>query len=360
MSIPTKTYVIIGGTGSLGTALAHRLSGTGSNCRVVVAARSERPIVEARRAYNSDVAVEFVDVRDPASIRDLLWRARPNVIVLAAAIKHIDLAEANVSECVRTNVTGVENVIRAVVEYVQTAPWGSRLTHLINISTDKACMPVNAYGMSKALGERLIIEAAHKYAGMCVFLNVRYGNVLTSSGSILPFFHSIVCGAGACAGSQKTAPAPPQAVLPLTDPNMTRFFMTLDASIALILRCIQHGRSGETWVSPAVSMRVGDIAEYFHELSGHAVPVVVVGTRPGEKMHETLVSALEAKRVYVQNVFNSKYYVIRPLFMNETGSGPGVPEGMCGAYRSDTVQVLSRSETFTLLHGVFLDQEDKL
>lgn len=275
--LSNKRVLILGGTGSLGTALISAWTGSRRENRILSLSRSERYVVEMRRRFvESAHCVEFQvgDVRDSKCLQRALCTFAPHVVVYAAALKHIDVCERQTRESILTNVLGMQNL----AALVGAAP---SVECVVYVSTDKACLPINTYGLCKALGERIAVETAA--VSDKKFLSVRYGNVLSSSGSVIPLFESQGSG--------------PAAAITLTDPRMTRFFMKMDQCVRLIETAVLHGRSGETWVSPTISMRVQDIAAYFAYRYGK--PVAVTGLRLGEKLHETLISADERMRTRV-------------------------------------------------------------
>lgn len=237
------------------------------------------------------------DVRDLSRVADVIRQHKPNTVIIAAALKQVDTCELSPSESVATNLIGTQNVIEAI----NTAPPHvvSLLQSVLFVSTDKACSPVNVYGACKALSERLVTSQARTGISSVRYVVVRYGNVLESRGSIIPLFKH------QAAHAQH---------LTVTDPDMTRFVMTLDDSVDLIERALKDGESGVTWIPRLPSMRIGDLAEIFSERSGK--PVRVIGLRPGEKKHEDLINESESART----TLFGQHYLIGPAF--EAGSGP--------------------------------------
>ncbi len=229
------------------------------------------------------------DIRDVKRVKDVIRQASPRTIIIAAALKQVDTCELSPSESVATNLLGTQNVITAVNDM---DPMG--LHSILFVSTDKACSPVNVYGMCKAISERIITSQCGTDSRRR-WLAVRYGNVLESRGSIIPLFKHQV-EHGEC--------------LTVTDPDMTRFIMTLDDSVTLILAALAGGASGETWVPKPPAMKIGDLAKIFSERFGK--PIKVIGLRPGEKMHESLINESESSRTGPDD---AKYYhVIGPAF----------------------------------------------
>jgi UDP-glucose 4-epimerase len=215
------------------------------------------------------------DIRDLSRVKNVLRQTNPNFVLLAAALKQVDTCEKSPSESIQTNILGIDNVVEAVISMSQQL---SELEGVLMVSTDKACAPTNVYGMSKAISER-IVTSAHLRDKSIKFMGVRYGNVLESRGSIIPLFRH---------QSQSTK------VLTVTHKEMTRFIMTLDQSIDLIEATILGANSGEIWLPRLNSMKIVDLAEIFAEL--YECQIEVTGVRPGEKLHEELVSETESLR----------------------------------------------------------------
>jgi UDP-N-acetylglucosamine 4,6-dehydratase len=276
-----QKIVIIGGTGSLGHCLMRRMY---YDNEMSIYSRDELKQWEMKRHFPE---TRFIvgDVRDEVAVKRMLHSVKPDVVIIAAALKHVDVCEENPQESMKTNISGTENVLRAVEEL------DTDVTTLF-VSTDKACSPVNVYGMCKALAERLVSERSSASLNT-KFLSVRYGNVINSRGSIIPLF-------------MRQAIDPTIPAFTVTEKGMTRFFMTLDESVDLIQHAIVHGKSGELWVPRLRSATIDDLAAIFAERYGK--PVVYSGIRPGEKIHESLVNIAESMRT----AWNGTYYVISP------------------------------------------------
>lgn len=292
-----SSYLIIGGTGSLGKKLINRLI---ENHKVAVYSRDESKHWTIRNEFQgnptkSNFAIKnlnfFVgDIRDKNRLQDVIRQVKPSRIIIAAALKHVDTCEYSPTESIATNVLGTQCVLDAINESIYAQDC---VRDVLFVSTDKACAPVNSYGMCKALSERLITSQALSVIPLHrKYYVVRYGNVLESRGSIIPLFKY---------------QAENSSCLTVTDPNMTRFVMTLDQSVDLILNTFTRGTSGETWIPRLPAMKIGDLAEIFSEISGK--PINIIGHRPGEKMHEDLINESESSRVYETC---DKHYVIRP------------------------------------------------
>lgn len=296
-----EKYLIIGGTGSLGRKLIERLL---PDAEVAVYSRDEakhwtirNELLTGPLATRLTSLRFFVgDVRDPSRVRDVLRQYAPTTVIVAAALKQVDTCELSPTESVLTNLIGTQNVVAAVNEM------SSPPLKVLFVSTDKACSPVNVYGMCKAISERVVTSQAKGQQPNAVptFLAVRYGNVLESRGSIVPLFK--YQGEHGCC-------------LTITDPDMTRFLMTLDDSVDLIQKALEFGISGETWIPRLPSMRVGDLAEVFAEK--YEKPIKVIGLRPGEKKHEDLINESESTRT--RKLQPAKYYIIGPAY--DAGSG---------------------------------------
>jgi UDP-glucose 4-epimerase len=307
-----RTIVVTGGTGSLGQALVRRLldGGRGSPGRVVVFSRDEAKqhamrleLQQISRAtddliyHDSErrVAFRIGDVRDLHAVGAVL--AGADVVVHAAAMKQVPTAEYFPYEAVQTNVGGAENVVRAIREQrlaVQV---------VVGVSTDKACQPVNVMGMTKAIAER-IFGVANLTLPATRFVGVRYGNVLASRGSVIPLFQDQIRAGGP---------------VTITSPDMTRFLLPLERAVEAVLDALEGAAAGENWVPRAPSARIVDVAAAL--IGGREVPTRIIGIRPGEKVHEALVSAEEGLRT----VDRGDYLVIRsilPELRGGTDAGP--------------------------------------
>lgn len=333
-----KRVLITGGTGSLGKVLTRRiLSGeAGQVEKLIVFSRDEAKQHYMRVEYESSRAVtdeiiyhnfqrllEFRigDVRDFSSLASALHDA--DIVVNAAAMKQVPTCEYFPYEAVRTNVGGPENIVRAIRELslpVET---------VVGVSTDKACKPVNTMGMTKALQERVFIQGNMR-CSQTRFVCTRYGNVLASRGSVIPLFHEQIRHGGP---------------VTVTTPDMTRFLLTLDDAVDIIFGAIAGARRGETLIPRAPSARIVDVASAL--IGKRPITQVVVGIRPGEKIHETLISDEESYRT----VRRGRWYVIRPM-LPELEVGCGAPEDepvdFEGAYSSGN-NVMSLEETTIML-----------
>jgi UDP-N-acetylglucosamine 4,6-dehydratase/5-epimerase len=279
-----KSILITGGTGSLGKELTKTiLSKWPAVKRLVIFSRDEQKQFQMAQEYPMEIypAIRYFigDVRD----LDRLKRAFTGVdyVVHAAAMKHVHIAEYNPDECVKTNVGGAENVIKAAL--------GSGVSNVVALSTDKACAPINLYGATKLTSDKLFIAANNIRGTQDIkFSVVRYGNVMGSNGSVIPFF------------LKKRATGE----LPITDVNMTRFNISLADGVKMVLHALEHAWGGELFVPKIPSYRITDVAEAI----GPECSQPVIGIRPGEKIHEEMITSSDSFTTYDLG----KYYVILP------------------------------------------------
>jgi UDP-N-acetylglucosamine 4,6-dehydratase len=257
--------LITGGTGSFGQAFTEHLLGTKVE-RIVIYSRGEHAQEEmARRFPDSRLRFFIGDVRDRRRLGLAMYGI--DTVIHAAALKIVPIAEYNPTECIATNVGGAENVVLSAI--------GTDVSRVIALSTDKAVNPINLYGASKLAAEKIFIAANNLSAGRCRFSVVRYGNVAGSRGSVLPLFRSLV------AKGEKT--------LPITDMRMTRFWISMDQAIALVNTCHTLMKGREVFVPKIPSIRITTLIEAL------GCDPVEIGIRPGEKIHETLISEDEAR-----------------------------------------------------------------
>ncbi len=283
-----KSVLITGGTGSLGKALTRRIFDQWPDIhRLVIFSRDEQKQFQMAQQYPSDKypAIRFFvgDVRD----RERLVRAMHGIdfVIHAAAMKHVHIAEYNPSECIKTNVGGAENVIHACLQ--------TGVTKVVALSTDKACAPINLYGATKLTSDKLFVAANNIKGKKAIkFSVVRYGNVMGSNGSVIPFF------------IQKRK----DGFLPITDPKMTRFNISLDGGVDMVFHALEHAWGGEIFVPKISSYKITDVAMAIAPDIEHKE----VGIRPGEKIHEEMITASDSF-----NTFDlGKYYVILPTVPN--------------------------------------------
>jgi UDP-N-acetylglucosamine 4,6-dehydratase len=307
-SLPTfdgSSVLVTGGTGSFGKKLIRTVLDTTTARKVIVYSRDELKQYEMRQAFDDDKRLRFFlgDVRDA----NRLHRAFDgiDVVVHAAALKQVPAAEYNPFEAVKTNIQGAQNVIDAAID--------CGVKRVVALSTDKASSPINLYGATKLVSDKLFIQGNFYAGGKDTrFAVVRYGNVVGSRGSVVPFFQARA-GTG---------------VLPITDARMTRFWITLQQGVDFVLSSFDRMRGGELFVPKIPSMRVTDLAK---AIAPNA-RIEFVGIRPGEKLHEEMISVDDARRT----IDIGDRYLIQPEF-GWWGSGhldgTPLPEGF--AYTSD-------------------------
>lgn len=263
-----KTLMITGGTGSFGTTVLDRFLKSDIK-KIVIFSRDEKKQEDMRVTLrNNKLAFHIGDTRDPASI----MRAMQGVdyVFHAAALKQVPTCEFHPMEAVRTNVLGTENVIDAAM--------ANGVARMVLLSTDKAVYPINAMGISKAMAEKVLSARSRQIESGTVLMATRYGNVMASRGSVIPLFIERV-RAGELLG--------------ITDPNMTRFLMSLEDSVDLVLHAFEHGSQGDLFVQKAPASTIGDLAIAISELFEMPVRQRIVGTRHGEKLFESLLSREE-------------------------------------------------------------------
>ena len=268
-----KILMITGGTGSFGNKVLKRFLPTDVS-EIRIFSRDEKKQEDMRTELNSPKLKFYIgDVRDYDSIHQAMKGV--NYVFHAAALKQVPSCEFYPFEAVRTNVLGAENVMTAAI--------ANKIDKVVMLSTDKAVYPINAMGLSKALMEKFMVAKARmQNEGETVLCATRYGNVMASRGSVIPLFVSQLKD-----GKELT----------VTDPNMTRFLMSLDDSVDLVLHAYEHGRQGDIFVQKAPASTIGDLAQALKELLKLDNPVRIIGTRHGEKLYESLVSREEMARV---------------------------------------------------------------
>ena len=282
--LDNKSILITGGTGSLGKELTKTILKIWPNVkRLIIFSRDEQKQFQMAQEYPVDqypmIRFFIGDVRD----LERLKRAFIGVdyVIHAAAMKHVHIAEYNPDECVKTNIGGAENVIKATL--------GSSVARVVALSTDKACAPINLYGATKLTSDKLFIAANNIVGEQEVkFSVVRYGNVMGSNGSVIPFFLN-----RRASGE-----------LPITDAAMTRFNISLTDGVKMVLHALEHSWGGELYVPKIPSYRITDVAEAIGPECEHPV----VGIRPGEKIHEEMITSSDSFTTYDLG----EYYVILP------------------------------------------------
>ncbi len=343
MVLTDKSILITGGTGSLGKTLVRRIltNEIGRPRKIIVFSRDEAKQHHMRLAYqnrtvatdeviyhNFEQLVEFRigDVRDFHSVASTVKDA--DIVFNAAALKQVPSCEYFPFEAVQTNVLGPENIVRAIREHrlpVET---------VVGVSTDKACKPVNVMGMTKALQERVFLSA-NLSCPDTRFICVRYGNVLASRGSVIPLFHEQIRAGGP---------------ITITTEDMTRFLLSLDDAVNVIFGAVRGAHRGETYIPRVPSAKVTDIAAVL--IADRKLSIKVTGIRPGEKVHEILVSEEEAYRT----VSRGPYYCIRSILPEVAGKG-AEPLAITGEY-SSAGNVMPREKLGAFLedHGLLIPE----
>ncbi len=299
MIFQDKRILITGGTGSLGKSLVRSImtGKFGTPKQVIVFSRDEdkqyameiewkkmRSATDDIFYYGDDVLGFCIgDVRDYESVVRVVKKA--DVIINAAALKQVPIGEYFPFESVKTNILGAQNIIRAILETE------NNVETMLAVSTDKACKPVNTYGMCKAIQERLVVEA-NLICPKTRFICVRYGNVIASRGSVIPLFQEQIRSGGP---------------VTITSKEMTRFMITMDNAINLIVETIRSAEAGDIYIPILSSAKTLDLAEVM--IGDRKIDIKVIGIRPGEKIHEILVSEEEIPRT----IRRGNYYVICPV-----------------------------------------------
>lgn len=268
MKIKDKTLLITGGTGSFGTAVLNRFLHTNHFKEIRIFSRDEKKQDDMRNLYKNDKIKYYIgDVRDYTSVEPATRGV--DYVFHAAALKQVPSCEFFPMQAVKTNVEGTQNVIRAAAF--------NKVQKIICLSTDKAAYPINAMGISKAMMEKVAVAESRSLTDTVVCLT-RYGNVMASRGSVIPLFLNQIQK-----GEEIT----------ITDPNMSRFFMSLEDAVDLVLFAFENGNPGDLFVNKAPAGSIGDLAKALMELAGKEVAVKVIGTRHGEKLYETLCTREE-------------------------------------------------------------------
>jgi UDP-N-acetylglucosamine 4,6-dehydratase len=293
--INNKKILIFGGTGSLGYEIVKRYI---NNNIIYNYSRDECKHWQMKLDFNHNKNLHFIigDIINSNKIEETLLRVKPNIIIIASAMKHIDQCEYNTDQSLNTNLLGVKNILDLIEKNQEI--FNEILETVLFVSSDKACSPINVYGMCKALSETLLVEKSY-YVKKFKFVNIRYGNVLNSRGSIIPLLHTI--------GTDNE-----KKNFTLTNDKMTRFVMTLGQSVDLIEHTIINGESGDTVIPKLISMNVKDLVEIFSEK--YNKPIKLTGIKPGEKLLESLINKSQSARIIV----NGEYTHIKSIYnLNE-------------------------------------------
>jgi len=301
------SILITGGTGSLGKSLIQYLLANTSVRRIAIYSRDELKQSNLRQELGDDPRLRWFigDIRDLDRLKRALHKIE--FVIHAAALKQVDTGEYNPMEFIKTNVLGSQNVIDACIE--------TGVKRVVALSTDKASSPINLYGATKLTADKLFIAANNYSAGYgTMFCVVRYGNVMGSRGSVIPYFQKLV-------GSKRP--------IPITDMRMTRFWISLDAAVRFVIDSLESMDGGELYVPKIPSMKIIDLARAISPQT----ELIEIGMRPGEKLHEEMISADDSRRTYDLGA----RYVVTPVVAEwgfQTPKGLIMEEGH--AYRSDT------------------------
>jgi UDP-N-acetylglucosamine 4,6-dehydratase len=282
--LENKTVLITGGTGSLGKALTtHIFKSYPSIKKLIILSRDEQKQFQMAQEFPENVypQIRFLlgDVRDEQRLIRAFQGV--DVVIHAAAMKHVHLAEYNPDECIKTNIGGAQNVIHAALQ--------TGVSNVVALSTDKACAPINLYGATKLTSDKLFVAANNiRGANPIKFSVVRYGNVMGSNGSVIPFFIK----------KKK------EGKLPITDPNMTRFNISLQGGVEMVMHAIEHAWGGEIFIPKIPSYRITDVASAIAPDTEQEI----IGIRPGEKIHEEMITTSDSFYTYDLG----KYFTILP------------------------------------------------
>ena len=322
--IDNSSILITGGTGSLGSALIKYILQNTTARRIAIYSRDELKQFNLRKELNDDPRLRWFigDVRE----KDRLERALHgvNYVIHAAALKQVDTGEYNPIEFVKTNVFGSQNVIEACIN--------AGVKKIVGLSTDKASSPINLYGATKLTADKLFISANnYSYSYGTTFCVVRYGNVMGSRGSVIPHWKSLA------------AEGKP---LPITDFGMTRFWISLENAVKFVMDSIEYMQGGELYVPRIPSMKIVDLAKAI----APDAKLFEIGMRPGEKLHEEMISVDDSRRT----VLLGNRYVVNPVIADWgyiSPAGNKVPEGF--AYQSNTNDLwITKEQIFDLLGSI--------
>lgn len=324
MSILDNSSVLItGGTGSLGKALLSEILTSTKARRIVIFSRDELKQYNLRAEFKNDSRIRWFigDIRDIERLKRALHGI--DYVIHAAALKQVDTGEYNPMEFIKTNVMGSQNVIDASIE--------AGVKRIVALSTDKASSPINLYGATKLTADKLFIAANnYSFSYGTTFSVVRYGNVMGSRGSVIPFFRNL-----ALEGKP----------LPLTDLRMTRFWINIDAAVKFVLSSLEMMKGGELFVPKIPSMKLIDLAKAVDP----SATIIEIGMRPGEKLHEEMISADDSRRTILMH----DRYIVTPVVAEwgyKEPQGERMPEGI--AYQSNTNNMwMTETEIRNFIHN---------
>jgi len=321
-----KTILITGGTGSFGNAVLKRFLHT-SIKEIRIFSRDEKKQHDMRlETQNEKLKFYIGDVRDYNSIESAMKGV--DYVFHAAALKQVPSCEFYPLEAVRTNILGTENVINASI--------ANHVRKVICLSTDKAVYPINAMGMSKAMMEKIMV-AKSRISADTILVGTRYGNVMASRGSVIPLFYEQI---------KNNQP------ITVTDPQMTRFMMTLDDAVELVLYAFEHGKSGDIFVQKSPASTIGELADAMKKIYNSQVPVNVIGTRHAEKLFETLLGREELLNAedlgdYYRIAADNRDLNYNKFFSEGNGSVAEIDD-----YHSHNTRRLSQDELIALLNKI--------
>jgi len=336
MKFDGKCLLITGGTGSFGNAVLRRFLNT-DIAEIRILSRDEKKQDDMRQFYKNQKIKYFLgDVRNRDSIDSAMQDV--DYVFHAAALKQVPSCEFFPTEAVRTNILGCENVLNSAQYY--------NVKRAVVLSTDKAVYPVSAMGMSKALSEKVMIAKSRNLNGKgIVFCGTRYGNVMASRGSVIPLFISQI---------KRNQP------ITVTDPNMTRFMMSLEEAVELVLFAFNHGHNGDIFVKKSPATTIGNLAQALTELYNSNSPVKIIGTRHGEKLYETLVNREEMVKAVDEGNFYRVPADTRDLNYNKFFTEGQAVISEAEEYNSHNTVQLSIEDTKQLLLELGIIKEDIL
>lgn len=327
-----KTLLITGGTGSFGNAVLKKFLATDIQ-EIRIFSRDEKKQHDMRvELQNPKVKFYIGDVRDYGSINSALNGV--DYVFHAAALKQVPSCEFYPIEAVRTNVFGTENVLNAAI--------ANKVAKVICLSTDKAVYPINAMGISKAMMEKVMV-AKSRVSGETILVGTRYGNVMASRGSVIPLFLEQI---------KNNKP------ITITDPEMTRFMMTLDDAVELVLYAFQHGNSGDIFVQKSPASTIGELADAMKKIYDSNVDLKVIGTRHAEKLYETLLAREEVQVAedlgnYYRVAADNRDLNYNKYFTEGSGSISEIDD-----YHSHNTNRLSEAELISLLNSIGYINQD--
>jgi len=328
-----KIILITGGTGSFGNSALERFLNMGPK-EIRIFSRDEKKQDDARKRLNNPIIKFYIgDVRDYGSVSNVMENV--DFVFHAAALKQVPSCEFFPLEAVKTNILGAENVINAAI--------AKKVKKVIVLSTDKAVYPINAMGMTKAIMEKIMIACSRNNNHNTVLCGTRYGNVMGSRGSVIPLFIKLL---------KNNEP------ITITNPDMTRFMMTLDDAIDLVLFAFEHGNSGDIFVQKAPASTVGDLVTAMKELYNANNKVSIIGTRHGEKLYESLVNQEERLKAIDLGLYFRIPADNRDLNYDKYFSKGDIAISQIESYTSHNTKRLNVNETKELLLKLKIIRDD--